>query len=87
MHKASRNLSSALHLRRRLRRVGGWIGDRVHHHHHKDSNHNDSSSHFSIDHAIGLVRIRVKRGFHLVVRDTVTDSSDPYVVFTMGDQV
>ena len=34
---------------------------------------------------LGLLRIRVKRGINLVVRDTV--SSDPYVVITMGHQV
>ncbi|PSR88150.1 Protein C2-DOMAIN ABA-RELATED 7, N-terminally processed like [Actinidia chinensis var. chinensis] len=33
---------------------------------------------------LGLLRIRVKRGINLVVRDTV--SSDPYVVITMGHQ-
>lgn len=33
---------------------------------------------------MGLLRIRVKRGINLAVRDTLT--SDPYVVVTMGNQ-
>lgn len=35
--------------------------------------------------AMGLLRIRVRRGINLAIRDTV--SSDPYVVITHGDQV
>ncbi|XP_073031062.1 protein C2-DOMAIN ABA-RELATED 7-like [Primulina eburnea] len=34
--------------------------------------------------ALGLLRIRVKRGINLSVRDTAT--SDPYVVVTCGEQ-
>ncbi|CAL5430674.1 unnamed protein product [Camellia sinensis] len=37
-----------------------------------------------MDYLIGLLKIRVRRGINLVVRDTV--SSDPYVVITMGEQ-
>ncbi|KAF4360853.1 hypothetical protein F8388_015176 [Cannabis sativa] len=33
---------------------------------------------------LGLLRIRVKKGLNLAVRDTL--SSDPYVVVTMGNQ-
>ncbi|XVE92003.1 hypothetical protein REPUB_Repub01dG0059600 [Reevesia pubescens] len=33
---------------------------------------------------LGLLRIRVRRGINLAVRDTI--SSDPYVVITMGQQ-
>ncbi|XP_062110157.1 protein C2-DOMAIN ABA-RELATED 7 isoform X1 [Humulus lupulus] len=34
---------------------------------------------------LGLLRIRVRRGHNLAVRDTL--SSDPYVVVTMGNQM
>jgi len=34
---------------------------------------------------VGLLRIRVKRGINLVSRDSNT--SDPFVVVTMGSQV
>ncbi|KAK4741659.1 hypothetical protein SAY87_025247 [Trapa incisa] len=34
--------------------------------------------------SLGLLRIQVKRGINLAVRDST--SSDPYVVVTMGDQ-
>lgn len=35
--------------------------------------------------ALGLLKIRVRRGINLAVRDTV--SSDPYVVISSGTQV
>ncbi|KAK2978009.1 hypothetical protein RJ640_026443 [Escallonia rubra] len=35
--------------------------------------------------ALGLLRIRVRRGINLAIRDACT-SSDPYVVVTMGSQ-
>ena len=38
-----------------------------------------------MDNLLGLLRIRVKRGNNLAVRDLGT--SDPYVVITMGKQV
>ncbi|KAI7994773.1 Protein C2-DOMAIN ABA-RELATED 7 [Camellia lanceoleosa] len=38
----------------------------------------------AMDYLIGLLKIRVRRGINLVVRDTL--SSDPYVVITMGEQ-
>ncbi|KAJ4710001.1 Protein C2-DOMAIN ABA-RELATED like [Melia azedarach] len=38
----------------------------------------------SIESMLGLLRIRVKRGINLAVRDAI--SSDPYVVITMGKQ-
>lgn len=34
---------------------------------------------------LGLLRIRIKRGINLAVRDTL--SSDPYVIVRMGKQV
>jgi hypothetical protein len=37
-----------------------------------------------MDNLLGLLRIRVKRGNNLAVRDLGT--SDPYVVITMGKQ-
>jgi hypothetical protein len=37
-----------------------------------------------MDSFLGLLRIRVKRGLNLAVRDL--GSSDPYVVITMGNQ-
>ena len=37
-----------------------------------------------MDSFLGLLRIRVKRGVNLAVRDL--GSSDPYVVITMGNQ-
>ncbi|GKU98016.1 hypothetical protein SLEP1_g11073 [Rubroshorea leprosula] len=37
-----------------------------------------------MDELLGLLRVRVKRGTNLAVRDT--NSSDPYVVLTMGQQ-
>lgn len=39
----------------------------------------------SMDNLLGLLRIRVKRGVNLAVRDVRT--SDPYVVVKMGKQV
>lgn len=38
-----------------------------------------------MDSLLGLLRIRVKRGVNLAVRDL--NSSDPYVVVKMGKQV
>lgn len=38
-----------------------------------------------MDNLLGLLRIRVKRGVNLAVRDV--RSSDPYVVIKMGKQV
>lgn len=38
-----------------------------------------------MDDLLGLLRIRVKRGVNLAVRDV--NSSDPYVVVKMGKQV
>lgn len=38
-----------------------------------------------MDNLLGLLRIRVKRGVNLAVRDV--RSSDPYVVVKMGKQV
>ncbi|XP_057962791.1 protein C2-DOMAIN ABA-RELATED 7-like [Malania oleifera] len=37
-----------------------------------------------MDRLMGLLRLRVRRGINLAVRDT--RSSDPYVVITMGEQ-
>uniref|UniRef100_A0A5B6YVC3 Putative ADP-ribosylation factor GTPase-activating protein AGD13 n=1 Tax=Davidia involucrata TaxID=16924 RepID=A0A5B6YVC3_DAVIN len=37
-----------------------------------------------MENVLGLLRIRVRRGINLAVRDTV--SSDPYVVISMGEQ-
>ncbi|CAH1435603.1 unnamed protein product [Lactuca virosa] len=37
-----------------------------------------------MDNLLGLLRIRIKRGIDLAIRDF--KSSDPYVVVTMGDQ-
>ena len=37
-----------------------------------------------MDSSFGLLKIRVKRGINLAVRDL--GSSDPYVVITMGNQ-
>ncbi|KAJ7954253.1 Protein C2-DOMAIN ABA-RELATED like [Quillaja saponaria] len=37
-----------------------------------------------MENLLGLLRLRIKRGINLAVRDT--RSSDPYVVVTMGDQ-
>lgn len=39
----------------------------------------------SLDHLLGLLRVRVVRGVNLAVRDV--RSSDPYVVLKMGKQV
>lgn len=38
----------------------------------------------SVESMLGLLKIRVKRGINLAVRDAL--SSDPYVVITMGKQ-
>ncbi|CAM8927711.1 unnamed protein product [Rhodiola kirilowii] len=38
-----------------------------------------------MDSVLGLLRIRVKRGINLAIRDI--SSSDPYVVVKMGRQV
>lgn len=38
-----------------------------------------------MENLVGLLRIRVKRGINLVSRDSNT--SDPFVVVTMGSQV
>ena len=38
-----------------------------------------------MDNLLGLLRVRVRKGINLAVRDTI--SSDPYVVLTMGQQV
>ncbi|KAK8655669.1 hypothetical protein V6N13_108241 [Hibiscus sabdariffa] len=35
---------------------------------------------------LGLLKIMVRRGINLAVRDKVTGTSDPYVVITMGEQ-
>ncbi|KAL0005276.1 hypothetical protein SO802_012837 [Lithocarpus litseifolius] len=37
-----------------------------------------------MDNLLGLLRVRVRKGINLAVRDTI--SSDPYVVLTMGQQ-
>uniref|UniRef100_A0A5B7BDH5 Putative ADP-ribosylation factor GTPase-activating protein AGD13 n=1 Tax=Davidia involucrata TaxID=16924 RepID=A0A5B7BDH5_DAVIN len=37
-----------------------------------------------MENLLGLLRVRIRRGINLAVRDAV--SSDPYVVITMGDQ-
>lgn len=39
----------------------------------------------SLNNLLGLLRIRVKRGVNLAVRDL--NSSDPYVIVKMGKQV
>ena len=44
-----------------------------------------TSSSSLMDSLLGLLRIRVKRGINLAVRDV--RSSDPYVVVKMGKQV
>ena len=44
-----------------------------------------SSGSSSLDHLLGLVRVRVVRGVNLAVRDV--RSSDPYVVVKLGKQV
>lgn len=41
--------------------------------------------HMVMDDLLGLLRIRIKRGLNLAVRDV--RSSDPYVVVRMGHQV
>ncbi|KAL1113097.1 hypothetical protein V6Z11_D02G169100 [Gossypium hirsutum] len=35
---------------------------------------------------LGLLRIRVRRGYNLIVRDKIASSSDPYVVITTTQQ-
>ncbi|KAL5553213.1 hypothetical protein UlMin_040614 [Ulmus minor] len=39
-----------------------------------------------MDNILGLLRVRVRRGINLAVRDTLSRTSDPYVVLTMDDQ-
>ncbi|KAM0005337.1 putative C2 domain superfamily, protein C2-DOMAIN ABA-related protein [Helianthus debilis subsp. tardiflorus] len=39
----------------------------------------------TLDNLLGLLKIKVKRGINLVIRDF--RSSDPYCVFKMGEQV
>ncbi|KAG6413716.1 hypothetical protein SASPL_126430 [Salvia splendens] len=46
--------------------------------------HAHSPTHMVMDNLLGLLRIRVKRGLNLAVRDV--RSSDPYVVVRMGTQ-
>ncbi|XP_042503039.1 protein C2-DOMAIN ABA-RELATED 4-like [Macadamia integrifolia] len=46
--------------------------------------HPSSARHNLMDNLLGLLRIRVKRGINLAVRDVL--SSDPYVVVKMGKQ-
>ncbi|KAL1554737.1 Protein C2-DOMAIN ABA-RELATED 4 [Salvia divinorum] len=46
--------------------------------------HADSPTHMAMDNLLGLLRIRIKRGLNLAVRDV--RSSDPYVVVRMGTQ-
>ncbi|XP_043696385.1 protein C2-DOMAIN ABA-RELATED 4-like isoform X1 [Telopea speciosissima] len=50
---------------------------------HSPSDHSSSASSF-MDNLLGLLRIRVKRGINLAIRDV--RSSDPYVVVKMGKQ-
>lgn len=50
-----------------------------------DHGHSDSPTKSLMDNLLGLLRIRVKRGINLAVRDV--RSSDPYVVVRMGQQV
>ncbi|WOG94145.1 hypothetical protein DCAR_0313438 [Daucus carota subsp. sativus] len=38
-----------------------------------------------MEHLLGLLRVRVKRGVNLAIRDT--RSSDPYVILRLGKQV
>ncbi|KAL4281020.1 hypothetical protein GQ457_03G010500 [Hibiscus cannabinus] len=35
---------------------------------------------------LGLLKIMVRRGINLAIRDVVTGTSDPYVIITMGEQ-
>ncbi|CAN1297224.1 Protein C2-DOMAIN ABA-RELATED 7 [Linum perenne] len=39
-----------------------------------------------MDEMLGLLRIRVRRGRNLAIRDKARHSSDPYVVLTLGKQ-
>ncbi|CAO2828504.1 unnamed protein product [Amaranthus hypochondriacus] len=39
-----------------------------------------------MDAILGLLRIKVRRGINLAIRDAGSASSDPYVVITMGSQ-
>lgn len=50
-----------------------------------DHGHMDSPTKSLMDNLLGLLRIRIKRGVNLAVRDV--RSSDPYVVVRMGKQV
>ena len=40
-----------------------------------------------MDAILGLLRIKVRIGINLAIRDAGSASSDPYVVITMGSQV
>ncbi|KAH6763415.1 Calcium-dependent lipid-binding family protein [Perilla frutescens var. hirtella] len=51
---------------------------------HLSHGHSDSPTHALMENLLGLLRIRLKRGVNLAVRDV--RSSDPYVVVRMGTQ-
>lgn len=51
-------------------------------HEHLNGAHSDSPTHMNMENLLGLLRVRIKRGVNLAVRDV--RSSDPYVVVRMG---
>ncbi|GAB2296960.1 hypothetical protein Dimus_031064 [Dionaea muscipula] len=46
----------------------------------------DKMEHLVMENLIGLLKIRVRRGINLAVRDAVSVTSDPYVVVSVGCQ-
>lgn len=91
IQRVTKKLSYVLHFHRHIGRAGVWIGDLLLHNsctiRQNSRADPDRITGFSMDNVLGLLRIRVKRGVNLVVRDAVSNSSDPYVVVALGEQV